>query len=273
MKSENQDNPLFKLNKPMIAMVHLDALPGSAYNNSPLTEISDRALKEADLLAEAGFDAIIVQNTGDVPAAHEGEEMSIAALAVIGDKIRQRTGLTLGVNVLMNGSRAALAVAKMIQASFVRIKIAVGAVVTSTGVVTADPHAVLNFRRSIQAEDVTLLADVYDRTSAPLADMPIEVMANLAVRHAGASGLVVSGYSVEDTINRMKTLRSALPDTRLYVGGGAKPGNLELFFRLADGIIIGSAYKTGGHFLDPVDPQKAQAVMQAARQARQVIGE
>ena len=52
--------------------------------------------------------------------------------------------------------------------------------------------------------------------------------------------------------------------------GVPNPATLELFFRLADGIIIGSAYKTGGHFLDPVDPQKAQAVMQAARQAREV---
>ena len=36
---------------------------------------------------------------------------------------------------------------------------------------------------------------------------------------------------------------------------------------MADGIIIGSAYKTAGHFLDPVDPLKATAVVQAANPA------
>ena len=53
--------------KALIGMVHLPALPGSAAQTLPLSEIIDRATGEAAMLADAGFDAVIVENFGDAP--------------------------------------------------------------------------------------------------------------------------------------------------------------------------------------------------------------
>jgi membrane complex biogenesis BtpA family protein len=269
----NSTADLFATYKPIVAMIHLAALPGASVGGEALPHVLDRAVQEARQLTEAGFDALLVQNTGDVPASHEGDEATVAFMTRIAGAIQENTDLPLGVNVLMNGSRASLAIAQAVEASFVRLKIVVGTVVTSTGMVSADPHGVLSFRQRIGASGVAILADVYDRTSAPVGDMPLEVMADLAVRHGGADGLVIAGYSVDDTLARLRTLRRTLPSTRLLVGGGAKPGNLQEMMEVSDGIIVGSAYKTGGHFLDPVDPEKAAAFMAAANEARQQLSQ
>jgi uncharacterized protein len=259
---------LMKQKKPVIGMVHLAGLPGSANTELSLSTILDRAVREARVLAEAGFDAILFQNTGDVPAPEEGDESTIAYMTLIGQKIREACPVPLGVNVLMNGSKAALAIASAIGAEFIRIKICVGAVVTSTGIVQADPHAVLSFRNRIQAKHVSIWSDLYDRTSAPVGEYPLPVMADLALRHGGADALVISGYDVADCQNRLRTLRAAFPDAYLVTGGGANERNLKEFMDLSDSIIVGSSIKTGGHFLDPIDAAKANSFMKLAREIR-----
>ena len=63
-------------------------------------------------------------------------------------------------------------------------------------------------------------------------------------------------------------LREHFPDSFLITGGGANVENLARFMELSDAIIVGSSVKTGGDFLDPVDPVKAKKLMEAARDIR-----
>ncbi len=59
--------------KPVIGMVHLLPLPGSeAYRGGGLGPILEQALAEGRTLAAGGVDAIILQNSGDLPPAPEG---------------------------------------------------------------------------------------------------------------------------------------------------------------------------------------------------------
>ncbi len=254
--------------KPMIGMVHLAALPGSVHFTEPFSLVLERALTEAKMLADAGFDALLLQNTGDVPALEQGDEATVAFMTTAALRIKAECPLPLGINVLMNGSKAALAIAGAAGAEFVRIKINVGAVTTSTGIVSADPHEVLAFRKRIAAGAITLLGDLYDRTSAPLGDFPLPILADLTLRHAAVDALVVSGYDEQDTRSRMTLLREKLPGACLIAGGGVNLNNLAAFIPLSDAIIVGSSIKTGGGFLDPVDPDKARAFMQKAKEIR-----
>src|SRR2546426_11437912 len=58
--------------KPIIGMLHLPPLPGSYnYTGQALDEIVDHAIQEADILATAGFDGVLLQNAGDRPASLE----------------------------------------------------------------------------------------------------------------------------------------------------------------------------------------------------------
>jgi uncharacterized protein len=260
---------IYKTHKPIIGMVHLAGLPGSVHFEESLEKTLQRAVNETRVLVDAGFDAVLFQNTGDVPAPEEGDEAVTACMTAIGLKMKEVCPVPLGVNVLMNGSKAAFAIALAIDADFVRIKICVGAVVNSTGIVTADPHGVLAFQKRIGAKNIAMWCDLYDRTSAPLGEFPLPILADLALRHASAEALVVSGYDVDDCQQRLRTLRQAFPDAYLVTGGSANVKNIKDFMQLSDAVIVGSSIKTGGHFLDPVDPAKARAFVAAARACRE----
>ncbi len=261
-------NLLEKSKKPIIGMVHLAGLPGSVHFTESFQSTVQRSVNETKILMDAGFDGVLFQNTGDVPALEEGDEATVAFMTAIGMKLREINSKVLGVNVLMNGSKAALAIAKAISADFVRIKINAGVVATSTGLVQANPHDVLSFRNRIGAQDIDIIGDLYDRTTAPVGEFPLEILADLAIRHADVDALVVSGYGQKDILNRLEYLKEKVPNAQLITGGGVNLNNLSAFMKISDAIIIGSSIKTQGGFLDPLDPQKVKEFVKKAQQLR-----
>src|SRR5689334_15751403 len=82
-----------------MAMVQMRPLPGSyRYGGEPIGTIVEAALAETAMLAEAGFDALQLQNMGDNPSTRRlGPEtvayMTAAALAIR----REFPALSLGI--------------------------------------------------------------------------------------------------------------------------------------------------------------------------------
>ena len=58
---------IFPRRKPLIACIHLQALPGAPLYRGYLKAVYDQAIAETELFAKAGVDALIVENFGDVP--------------------------------------------------------------------------------------------------------------------------------------------------------------------------------------------------------------
>ena len=55
-----------------IAMIQAPPLPGSfQHSGQCLDEIIDYVLKEARILSDCGFDAVILQNMGDMPVRQQ----------------------------------------------------------------------------------------------------------------------------------------------------------------------------------------------------------
>ena len=95
----------------LIGMVHLPPLPGSAGHQMSMDRIIRRAVDDSRALADAGFDAIIVENFGDAPFTAESlPSASLAAMAVAADHVRRAVSLPLGINALRNDARAAVVV-------------------------------------------------------------------------------------------------------------------------------------------------------------------
>ncbi len=111
---------LFGVKKPIIAMIHVQPLPGSPRGrNCDLERVYDLAVDEARTLERCGVDGLLLENAGDVPFL-KPEEIgfeTVAAMAVIGDRIRAATRLPIGFNIVANAARASLACAKASGAS------------------------------------------------------------------------------------------------------------------------------------------------------------
>jgi hypothetical protein len=253
----------------LIGMLHLSPLPGSPRGGT-LAAAIEGALRDAEALEAAGFDALLVENLGDVPyvASGAGPE-TIAALTRVACEVRRRCALPLGVNVLRNDGPAALAIACACGGAFIRVNVHAGACLTDQGIVTGEARRTLLLRRALGAE-VAIVADVAVKHAAPLALMPLEVQAADLVERALADGLIISGPRTGSPpdLGCVDALRRAAPGVPILAGSGISLENAAAALPLLDGAIVGTSVKEGGVTTAPVSRAAAARLVEVARALR-----
>src|SRR3990172_12351029 len=134
----------------LIGVIHLPALPGSACHRLSMDETVERALADARTLREAGFDAAIIENFGDVPfTASALPPASAAAMAVVADQVRRGGGLRIGINALRNDALAGLGIAAAVGASFIRVNVHTGVYATDQGLIEGRAAEALRYRKQL----------------------------------------------------------------------------------------------------------------------------
>jgi membrane complex biogenesis BtpA family protein len=254
----------------LVGVIHLPPLPGSARGESAsaFSTILDRVATDATAYAEGGADALIVENFGDVPFAKDQvSPATIAAITLAADTARKAAGLPIGVNVLRNDVIAAVSIAAMTGASFVRANVYVGAAVTDQGVIEGRADAVQGLIRQLDAP-VAVWADIDVKHAAPLAPRPIGDLAEDAVERGLAQAVIVSGRGTGKPAEErdLVAVRAALGATPIYVGSGATVESIPTLLHYADGVIVGTAAKRDAVVSAPVDPDRVRALVEAAKQ-------
>jgi uncharacterized protein len=254
----------------LVGNVHLLPLPGSHnYAGGGLRPIIKRALAEAQTLVDAGFDAMLLQNAGDGRFKRDGSPETIAYMTAIGAELGTKLACRVGINVLSVGSTASLAIAHALGADFVRIKVYVGAVVGPSGTIDGSYEEALDFREHIDATDVAITADVFDRSSWHLGDWPIGDAARCAHEEGGAEVLIITGGSLEESLARAQAVRAAVPSAPLWCGGGTTPDNIAEMLGVYDGAIVGVGIKPDGDIKEQFSSSLARAYVKAGRAAQQ----
>jgi membrane complex biogenesis BtpA family protein len=250
----------------LIGMVHLRPLPGSPRWDGSMERAIGAALHDARVLIEHGMDALIIENYGDAPfTPGRVAPATIAAMTLVAGEIRRALPQTaLGINVLKNDARAALAVATAVGARFIRVNVLAGAVVADQGLVQTDAHDLLRERRLLGVE-VAIFADVQGKHAVPLVPVEIEQQARDLAGRALADGLVVSGRATGEAtpIADVKRVRSAVPDLPVLVGSGVTPETAPELLSVADALIVGTALKRDGDVSAPVDPARVRRLVDA----------
>jgi len=258
--------------KALVGMIHLPPLPGSAnYDGRPLEVILQAAIGDACALAEAGFDAAILQNTHDLPATATAPVETVAFLSAIGRELRHAAPIALGVNILKNDAEGGLAVAAAIGAPFVRLKVYVGAALGAEGLLMPSAAAALRMRQRLRT-DTELWVDLFDRTSTPLVPQPLSQLAEWVMKFGDASAMIVTGASMSETVDMIHEVREIAPEFPIIIGGGATHANVAEALLHADAVIVGSALEERP-FTGPVSPEKARSFVSAARSAVCVSGQ
>lgn len=235
-----------------IGVIHLAPLPGSPSYGGNLDGIVARAVKEAAIIDSAGLGGLIVENYGDMPFHRDevGPE-TIASMALIVKAVRDEVKLPIGVNVLRNDAEAALAVAGVCGAEFIRVNVLVGAFVTSEGIIEGRPAEVLRLRDALAPESL-VFADIMVKHGAPLAPTSISEQALDAAERGRADCIIVTGKrtglppSAEELTEARDAMSGEAREVPVLVGSGAVPSNLDSLLELSDGVIIGSYMRKGG---------------------------
>lgn len=245
-------------------MIHLDPLPGAPGFRGSMGAVLKRAHTDAQVLVEAGYDGIMVENFGDAPFfADDVPKVSIAAMALAVAEVAS-VGLPTGVNVLRNDALGALAVAAATDAAFIRVNVLSGTMYTDQGPIVGRAAEVARTRHRL-CPGTAVIADVFVKHATPPAGLSLADATNDLIERAGADAVVVSGAGTGSPAN-LDDLRSVADRSHLpvYVGSGATEETIAEILSIGDGVIVGSATKIGGVATNPVDPERAAAIVRAA---------
>ena len=256
----------------LASVIHLPALPGSPRSELSAIECARSAAADARALAGAGYDAIIVENFGDVPFfAGRVPAVTVAAMTACALAVREAApGALLGINVLRNDAESALSIAACTGARFVRVNVLTGARVTDQGVIQGDAAAVLRLRRALGAEAVEIWADVDVKHSSALgAPRPITQEVEDTTKRAMAAAVLVTGEGTGKgvDVDKLAAVKRAAGATPVLVASGATIASLPALARHASGVIVGSALRAGGLPGHAVDATLAAGFAEAFHEA------
>ncbi|MDX1419680.1 MAG: BtpA/SgcQ family protein, partial [Rubricoccaceae bacterium] len=227
----------------------------------------------ARLYAELGVDGVLVENMHDFPTVHEralGPEV-VAFMTRVACAVKRHVGrLPVGVQVLFQANKTALAVAHAAGCDFIRAEGWTHAHVSDKGIAEANAGEVLRYRSAIGADKIPVYADVRKKHAAHAwtADLTLGELAQAAEMHR-ADGLVVTGSTTGHAPDP-DDLAAVAEATRLpvLIGSGLTAENFTDYVALADGFVIGSAFKENGDWRAPVCERRVRALIGTVEYAR-----
>jgi len=95
---------LFQVKKPIIALLHLRALPGDPLfqREDSIEQVAAHADADLQALQAGGVDGILFANEFSLPYQHQASPVTIASMAYIIGRLRERLHIPFGVNVILN---------------------------------------------------------------------------------------------------------------------------------------------------------------------------
>jgi uncharacterized protein len=144
--------------------------------------------------------------------------------------------------------------------------------VKAEGLLEGLAYEAIQYWAQIGAQDIAILADVYDRTGQPLGRMPLVDEARQAAVFGRADGLILTGASVDESLEMLAQVRKAELGVPLLIGGGATAENIQRVLKVADGAIVSSTFKaetgwTRRSLLAEWDEGRIRAFMETVRNA------
>jgi membrane complex biogenesis BtpA family protein len=252
--------------KPLIAMAHLPALPGTPLYDAKagVEGMVDRVRSDVDLLVAAGFDAVMFCNENDRPyQLHAGPE-SAAVMARVVTECRPAT-IPFGVDFLWD-PRIALAVAVATGASFLR-EVTSGVWESDMGLWNTDAASILRERRRLDS-DVAILMNIAPEFASPIGTRSFPQIAHSTVVSSLADAILVSGpmAGAGPSVDLLREVRQSVSaDVPVILNTGARAETIAAMLELADGCIVGSSLKVDGYTWNPVDSERANRFVDAAR--------
>jgi membrane complex biogenesis BtpA family protein len=264
---------LFKVKKPVIAMCHLQALPGDPrYDHQKgMSWVIEKA--SADLLAlqKGGVDAVMFSNEFSLPYLTRVEPVTYAAMARIIGELKKDITVPHGVNVLWDPA-ASIDLAMAVDAYFVR-EIFTGVYASDFGLWNTNCGEVIRHQYRLGAQHIKLLFNIVPEAAMYLGSRKIEDIARSTVFNNLPDALCVSGLTAgsETDSSTLKTVKDAAGDTPVFANTGVRLSNIDKQLSIADGAVTGTTFKRDGAFFNPVDESRVKEFMDKVKEFRKSL--
>lgn len=247
---------LFGNVRPILGAIALPPLPGATGFRRDFAAVIRRARSDAQALAAAGCDGLLLENLGDAPFDHDlARPETIAAMTVVVKTIADEFRCPIGLTLLRNDGPGAVAIAAVTEALFVRVPLHAGKRVTGEGLVEGRPSETIRLRRSLEA-DLVILADLDVRPA--VSDDDLRRDAEAIYFRGLADALILPGPEALDRA------RAAVPDA-VMLCAGVRAGQASGLLDQYRGVILDTAARTNDDPLGPIDPGRAAALVRRLR--------
>jgi len=244
-------------------MVHMRAMPGDpGYDKEKGLEwIYELARADMIALQNGGVDAVMFSNEFSLPYLTEVEPITTATMAALVTQLKSELEIPFGVNVLWDPV-ASIDLAVATGAKFVR-EIFTGVYGSDFGVWNTNSGKVIRHQVAVGGQDVRLLFNIVPESAAYLGDRDIADIARSTVFNNEPDGICVSGLTAgsETSTQTLKIVKEAIPDTFVFANTGVNQDNVADQLAIADGAIIGTAFKEGGSTWNPVSEKRVKELM------------
>jgi len=261
---------LFGVEKPVIGMCHMQAMPGDPQYDveKGMNWVYGQARTDMLALQEGGVDAILFSNEFSLPYLTRAEMITVTSMAAVIGELKRDIKIPYGVNVLWD-ARASIDLAMATGAQFVR-EIFTGVYASDFGLWNTNAGEVIRHQHAIGADHVRLFFNIVPEAAVYLGGRHIADIARSTVFNNRPDALCVSGLTAgtETSAQTLKLVKDAVPDTPVFANTGVRLDNVAEQLSAADGAIIGTAFKRDGHTWNPIDVNRVKALMNRVRELR-----
>ena len=254
---------LFGVEKPIIALLHLDALPGDPGYCGDMKVVVNHARSDLRALQDGGVDGILFANEFSLPYQPIADVAVISAMARIIGELKGDLLVPYGVNVVKNPI-ATIDLAAAIEAQFARSCFS-GAYMGEYGLYVSNSGEAIRHRMHLGISGVKLLFKVNPEADTYLVNRDIRKVTSSILFGDFADGLCVSGSAAgkEADDNLLTAVREIASEKEVpvFCNTGCNQENIVEKLSLSDGACVGTAFKTNGCFDGRVDVERVKGFM------------
>ena len=229
---------LFGVEKPIIAMCHMQPMPGDpAYDaDGGMEKVLECARKDLLALQEGGVDGVMFSNEFSLPYLTKVETVTVASMAAVIGELKSEIKIPYGVNCLWDPV-ASIDLAVAVGGKFIR-EIITGVYASDFGLWNTNVGATVRHKMAVSGKDIKMLC---------------------------VSGLTAGSETDTQILMRVK---NAVKHTPVLCNTGCNKDNIKRQLQYSDGAVCATTFKVDGIFENPVDVNRVKEFMAEVKDFR-----
>ena len=270
---------MFGVRKPIIAMLHLDALPGDPRfrRGTSIQEIAAHAGADLEALQNGGVDGVLFSNEFSLPYQRTMDMVTPAAMAYVIGALRSELRVPFGVDAISDGG-ATLELAAAVGADFVRGTFS-GVYVGDGGLYNNDFATLMRRKAALPLDNLKMLYFINPESDRNLDLRPLQEIAASTIFKVHPDGLCISANAAGQDVDEelITTVKSRNPEVAVLCNTGCRPDTIIRKLRVADAAVVGTYFKQGGKLENErlenvrVDAARVRMFMDVVREFRTTL--
>lgn len=264
---------MFKVKKPIIAMLHLDPLPGDPMwkYGMNMDQVVENAKADLIALQEGGVDGIIFSNEFSFPYQRNMDRNTVAAMAYVIGNLKPLIKVPFGVDAISDGI-ACIELAAGVGADYVRGTFS-GVYVGDGGFYNNDFSEVIRRKYALHLDELKMLYFINPESDQSLDLRPLKDIARTTISKAAPDGLCISadaaGQDVDDEL--IISVKEYNPDVVVLCNTGCRVDTIERKLKYADAAVVGTTFKYDGKLENHVDVNRVKEFMNEVYRIREKL--